>query len=154
MKYKRCYKCQLVLDIDKFSRDNSYKDGYNSTCKECNIKKHQLKNSLIQKDKEYHKTYQKNNPIKYMKASRKYRLKSKYNLSPEEFESMIISQENKCALCGEHFRDTDAICIDHDHETGEIRGILHRNCNTGIGMFCDDPELTNKATLYLKRFKK
>lgn len=50
------------------------------------------------------------------------------------------------------FRKTKSgMCIDHDHKTGEVRGLLCGNCNSGIGMLGDDPRLLEKAIVYLSK---
>lgn len=55
----------------------------------------------------------------------------------------------RCELCGA----TDKICIDHDHNTGKVRGGLCSNCNSGIGMFGDNVDLLKKALDYLLKHK-
>ncbi len=53
----------------------------------------------------------------------------------------------KCEIC-----DTDQrLCWDHDHKTGEYRGTLCNNCNSGIGLFKDDPQRLRNAALYCAR---
>lgn len=54
---------------------------------------------------------------------------------------------DSCQICG----SADKLCWDHDHNTGEFRGTLCGTCNTGIGMFKDDPELLKNAIAYLMR---
>lgn len=54
--------------------------------------------------------------------------------------------EQKCKICS----STDRLCIDHDHNTLAVRGLLCMKCNTAIGMFNDRPELLLKAAAYLK----
>ncbi|MEV4708088.1 endonuclease VII domain-containing protein [Actinoplanes sp. NPDC049316] len=51
-----------------------------------------------------------------------------------------------CAICG----GDDPQHLDHDHRTGEVRGILCFNCNGGLGQFRDDPVLLADAIAYLK----
>lgn len=53
-----------------------------------------------------------------------------------------------CQLCG---RSHDKMHVDHDHETGEFRGILCSRCNTGLGLFLDSVEMLKKAIVYLER---
>lgn len=89
--------------------------------------------------------------------NRAYRLKWLYGITKEEYEQMIEEQDGKCALCGKEFvyerLHNFEPCIDHNHETGQIRGILHRRCNIGIGQFNDDVDKLEEAVDYLKRYE-
>lgn len=51
-----------------------------------------------------------------------------------------------CMVC----HSVDRLCIDHDHASGKVRGILCGKCNIAIGLFKDDPELMARAAAYLK----
>lgn len=71
----------------------------------------------------------------------------KYNLSPEQFEKLLISQRRSCAICEAPFATTPR--VDHDHVTGEVRGLLCNNCNTGLGKLGDTIVNVLKAVQYL-----
>lgn len=64
------------------------------------------------------------------------------------FNAQWMKQQAQCAICGKVFSDSG--CIDHDHNTNQLRGLLCSSCNVGIGMFCDSPDLCIKASKYLK----
>lgn len=83
------------------------------------------------------------------------KMKNVYGITLEEFEILEKSQEGVCAICkktetwvrdGKVFR----LSVDHCHDTGKIRGLLCKACNTGIGYFLHDPELLQAAIRYLK----
>ena len=78
-------------------------------------------------------------------------LKRNYGLSIEQFNIILLSQNNKCARCGSPAPDhhKKRLNVDHCHETGKIRGILCDACNRALGLFKDDPEILNKAIDYL-----
>jgi len=83
---------------------------------------------------------------------RLYRLKKKYNVTEEEYENMLIAQENKCAICLDEFTSNSRhIQVDHCHNTKEVRGILCGTCNRGLGQFKDNPDLLKKAAAYLEK---
>jgi hypothetical protein len=80
---------------------------------------------------------------------RSYRLKKFYGLTTAEFESMRAAQNGACAICNERFtRDPH---IDHNHATGAVRELLCNNCNTGIGLFKENPERMEAAIVYLRK---
>lgn len=61
-------------------------------------------------------------------------------------------QDYKCAICGIHEENvTKSLAIDHDHTTGLVRGYLCNNCNRGIGLLKDDPNVLRNAIEYLER---
>lgn len=83
--------------------------------------------------------------------SREHRAK-KYGLSLSEFRRRIMEQDNRCALCDDEFDGSrDPAVVDHDHHTGQIRGIIHRTCNQGIGLLGDTLEGVTRAASYLSR---
>ena len=87
-----------------------------------------------------------------MKARWSYIMRN-YGLSKEDFESMLEEQQNKCAICGFEFHDEGKSTrphIDHCHDSGDVRGLLCNNCNTGLGQFKDNPSLLQSAIEYLQ----
>ena len=77
-------------------------------------------------------------------------------VTPEQFAAKLIEQNNLCGLCHKPFIKTprEAPRADHDHKTGEFRGVLHNNCNFGIGVLDDDIELLQLAIDYLAKFRR
>lgn len=70
----------------------------------------------------------------------------KYNLTLEEYERRCEAQNNECACCGQRAK----LVIDHDHDTGELRGLICSSCNTGIGQLGDSIEGLQRAIDYLR----
>lgn len=76
----------------------------------------------------------------------------KYGLEPEQKAAMIEAQENGCAICGYQFgQKVGDMKVDHDHATGEVRGLLCDLCNRGLGFFRDNTANLNLAINYLAR---
>lgn len=101
--------------------------------------------------KEHNNSYQREYRQRNNKAVRKHRLKTWYGISLEEFDSLLKAQNHRCAICGASLDGGKETHLDHSHKTQSIRGILCNNCNTGIGMFKDDPLLLHAAADYLER---
>lgn len=72
-------------------------------------------------------------------------LRSKHGITLEEFNLMIEKQDGVCPVC----LLPDPTFVDHNHKTGRVRGVLHPNCNTGIGLLGDSPENLLRAANYL-----
>lgn len=76
---------------------------------------------------------------------------NEYGLTPEKYAARLALQEDACAIC--HSSDpvhwSGRFQVDHDHVTGEVRGLLCSRCNGGLGMFSDDVERLRKAILYI-----
>jgi len=68
-----------------------------------------------------------------------------YPLEISDKLALLESQGHLCAICGSKER----LCIDHDHETGFVRGALCNACNTGLGMFKDNQQSLMAAIGYL-----
>jgi len=77
-------------------------------------------------------------------------LKRTYGLTADQVEQMQREQESKCAICKETFVGSPH--VDHDHVTGANRMLLCGDCNRGLGMFKDSPELLKTAASYLEQF--
>jgi hypothetical protein len=82
-------------------------------------------------------------------------LKSLYGIPLEVYNYAIIKQLNLCAICGEpetskhQNGNTKRLAVDHDHDTGIVRGFLCQTCNTALGQFRDNPTLLIRAATYL-----
>ncbi len=78
-------------------------------------------------------------------------LKHKFDLEEVDYMQMYANQSGKCAICGvEQEEETRRLAVDHDHETGKVRGLLCTACNKGLGHFKDSPYLLICAVVYLK----
>ena len=78
---------------------------------------------------------------------------ARYGVGPEKYDQMVIAQQGLCAICGSACPTGRSLAIDHDHKTGEVRGLLCMDCNTAIGKFGDDPNKLLAAAAYLLQYK-
>lgn len=113
----------------------------------------------------------KNNPEKYSEISKRYYSKNKvkkheyqitrlYGIEAEQYYKMFSDQENRCAICNQHETrksrtpgEVAKLTLDHNHETGQIRGLLCHSCNTGIGKFRESKDLLRLAVAYLENYE-
>lgn len=77
-------------------------------------------------------------------------VRTKYGISAEEYNSLLLAQGGGCAIC-QRPPDNERLCVDHDHETGRVRGLLCRRCNSGIGQLKDSVALLLRAANYVER---
>jgi len=137
MERKMCTKCKQVKDTDEFP-----KRGKNKTCQSwctfCSL--------------EYRREWGKRNKRKVKDLDLQY----KYGITIEDLESMRILQRNECDICGKSLGNLDStkdICVDHDHSSGQPRGLLCNHCNFGLGHFKDSKKNLGKAIEYLEKYK-
>lgn len=89
-------------------------------------------------------------------ASRKGRARA-YGITVGDYDAMLAAQDDRCAICrqpetarsnGGRIR---SLAIDHDHETGDVRGLLCHACNVALGYLDDAPERLDAAAAYLRK---
>lgn len=109
------------------------------------------------KARAYQKAYRQANKERIAAQSKEWRQNyelrirrpKKYGMTPAELEAMEGVQEQCCAICGQLRK----LFIDHDHQTGQVRGLLCPGCNSGLGYFEEDEEYLTRAIAYLRERK-
>ena len=106
-------------------------------------------------EKNKEKLIAKNSKLTIERNYNKRNTECRYSMQEVEWWSRYQSQNGNCAICGEpmlpHGRGKDVAYVDHNHETGEVRGLIHSKCNLIIGHAEDDPQLLRLAAEYLER---
>lgn len=136
---KKCSVCQVVKPLLDFTSLKGGRFGVHPTCKPCRVIKETAR--------------RKANPQEFPKGyAVKQRLQRKYGLTVEDYENLSKGQRHACAICGTH-RDhcrMKKLQVDHNHTTGNIRGLLCEHCNTLIGRARDHVSILQKAIAYLR----
>lgn len=78
---------------------------------------------------------------------RNWKLRRFYGISPEEYDAMLLQQDNRCAICKREFEESPH--LDHDHDSGWVRGLLCGSCNHAIGLFQEDIVRIQESIEYL-----
>jgi hypothetical protein len=134
---KQCTKCKEFKSINEYYFDNSTSKP-KPTCKICDRKRRQLPE------------------VKYRDSivRNATRIKRVYNIDTDYYNSLLIAQNYKCAICKKkEINAKGRLSIDHCHDTGKIRGLLCRSCNLGIGNLKDNISLLAEAIKYLEKYK-
>ena len=119
-----CTRCHKLLALDNFYY-RAERDRYDSWCNNC-----------------------RNEVCKHNKSVKRDTL---YCLMPGQYDEILKSQGGVCAICGSIPSIKIPLTVDHNHQTGAIRGLLCGKCNRGLGHFNDDLELFKLATTYLEK---
>ena len=154
---KVCNKCLEEKPIECFHNRG---DRKRATCKECDRKKNReyyetYRERILTRNKEYRGRSLEQiseNKARYYRENKEVILEKMaakdFGITVEEVRDL---RKLPCRICGtEKCKSGRAIAIDHCHETGRIRGVLCANCNTGIGLLNDSPELLRNAASYLE----
>ena len=91
----------------------------------------------------------------YKQYARNAAYKHRYGITIAEYNTMVAEQGGKCKLCDttdpKSNKTHNRFHIDHDHNTGEVRGLLCVACNMALGLLHDDVELLGRAIKYVTR---
>ena len=80
-----------------------------------------------------------------------HKRKHYYGVGEFEYYSLLSQQGGGCAICGHVNANGHFLSVDHDHETGAVRGLLCNNCNAALGLLKDNPSTIDAAGAYLRR---
>lgn len=173
---KWCRECREVKALTEFSPHRLTSDGRQSYCKACFAKRYRRlreesgKRSRPASIPEGHKYCRSCDQVLPLAewprrqistdgyhskckacaavASRADHLARTYGMTVEDVESMFTKQGGLCAIC----RISPAVQVDHDHATGEVRGMLCFSCNAALGHLRDDPAVLRRAARYLDTY--
>lgn len=82
-------------------------------------------------------------------------LMKNYGITVEQYDDMYQMQQGRCGICTRHSSEFKRrLHVDHDHATGQVRGLLCTRCNPGLGYFGDSVTKLEMAITYLTKFKK
>ena len=104
------------------------------------------------KAKANHKKWFDKNPEHAKEIKRRWKLEKRFGITIEAYDALLQAQNYKCVICFKPQAElTKALCVDHNHSTGKIRGLLCHNCNNGLGLYYDSPANLRCAANYIER---
>ena len=162
---KRCKTCKEDKSLELFGKLSRAKDGFNYECKPClskTLSYYRQKN--LERTRERNRInsseYRLNLPIETkFQQSRYSMLKKRYGITKETYDEMLNIQNGVCAGCGTEGNtvlgklEQKFLCVDHDHSTGKIRGLLCHSCNKALGLLQDNIETLKSLIRYLENKK-
>lgn len=179
---KKCSTCKELKSFDQFRKDSSRKDGMHPVCNFCNSeaqRKWYQNNKNKARDnanKNYHENKDEINTKrkeekKWMEPEARAKRKEEYENNKDKhrerswkragmkdmtvfrYNLMFTQQDGCCAICKKHqFEFKRLFCVDHNHDTGEVRALLCDSCNRGLGYFKDSSALLQEGFNYLLKY--
>ena len=129
-----CSQCKKLLDFEHFDLDKRASNGIKSSCKKCS---RDLMVNIYEKNKNHY---------------REKKLIKSYGITLKEYDNMLLEQNGVCAICeNENPPNSGSLAVDHNHTTGEVRGLLCIMCNRGLGNFYDNIQNLSCAIQYLSK---
>lgn len=176
---KICSSCDLAKTLDCYEPSPKYTDGYRGQCRDCRREYAESYNArtveqraayqrkrylekreeILARNKEWYEAnkdarkekqaaWYAANKDRAAQTTRARKLRG-YGLTVEDYEIMFRAQGGTCPICLEALPNGESASVDHCHRTGKVRGLLHRKCNAGLGMFKDDAQILRRALKYL-----
>ena len=127
---KTCTKCGQEKPLTQFHK-------HRGRCKSCML--------------EIQRAYRNSRPGYHRQSN----LKQRYGITSEEYESILAQQNFTCAICeveishALEYKTDRSVAVDHNHDTGEVRGILCSKCNLVLGHARENTEILYKSIVYL-----
>lgn len=119
---KQCSQCGTSKPLVSFSKDRTTYDGLRSNCRDCAVN-----------------------------SQRDYDLRRLYGITSAEYDKMYLAQDGLCEICSTPMIDARDACVDHNHKTGAVRGLLCGGCNRGLGQFGENIVNLKLAIEYLRK---
>ena|SRR3990167_3853363 len=146
MTYRDDYKIKRRLNTKRWRENNPEKVLKYSRLYEKRDKTKAYRKQYSQKKGSLNaKRWRDSNPEKAHNATLKYW----YGITVEQYNQLFVDQKGLCAICKE--QSEKRLCVDHEHDTGRIRGLLCRACNSGLGHFKENTNNFLNAIKYLTK---
>ena len=142
---KICSSCKVKKQFADFHKSTRSKNGYTPYCKLCAKSKAK---EWYQRNPKERAENQRNWYIKHRGAIRK----RKYGLNDKDYNELFLKQRGKCVICRLSFSELIPACVDHDHTTKKIRGLLCRKCNLKVGWLENERRFVKLAFKYLGNY--
>ena len=162
---KQCNVCGEIKPVTEFYAMIGMRDGFRNDCKACNLAaKARRYAANPEAAKERVRTWQRDNPERLQQYRKAYRsrpevkardrsahLRRTFGITQDEYETRLAGQGGGCAVCRRAPKPGKSLHVDHDHRSGDVRGLLCFSCNAALGHLADDAERIRALLTYLDR---
>lgn len=151
---RACVTCGVTKPLTDFRLRKSHSTGEHyrgKVCRAC----HQAKSSVWRKSnpdkvRQYNANTRAKNPEYDKKRAIEYHFRRKFGITVAERDEMLARQSGKCLICETTKPNGKGWCVDHDHTTLRIRGILCAPCNAFIGLAKERIDVLERAINYIE----
>lgn len=140
-----CRHCPTILTDETWY--SAHRKAGRKICKTCHTNRESQDTRRV-RQQNYVSKMKKDDPEGWKRRLRRYRTKHLYGLTEDQLHALYAKQDGRCALC-RHPEGEKSLCVDHDHRTGEVRGLLCNSCNTLLGYAKESTEILRAAIYYL-----
>lgn len=150
---KKCCACQTEKTLEEFSKHKRSRDGRQTQCRLCALEYSQRPENVQRRSEQAAKRWATG-------LTRNQRYQHLFGITLEDYYRMFFEQGGVCKICRRPQKEISKgrggvvtnLCVDHNHDTGKVRGLLCNNCNTLVGMANENSEWLTNAIAYLKRY--
>ena len=142
-----CPKCKKQKPMSGFYPSKTRSSGRDCYCKACYKKRYHLPHVRLRMQNYLRTKYLREKDVRADKT-----LRQKFGINLKDYDRLFEEQNGLCPICGDA-PDGKRFAVDHDHATGQVRGLLCHRCNPGIGYFRENIQILGSAIEYLKAFE-
>jgi hypothetical protein len=132
---KRCTKCGMTKEVSEFQKHRRKGDGLQTRCAGCRTGD----------QREWRRAH----PETASAADRRHHLKRHFGVTTKDYDALFAAQDGVCVICRTACSSGRRLAVDHDHQTGAIRGLCCGACNQSLGKLKDNPTNFASALVYL-----
>lgn len=132
---KRCPECEQTRTKASFNRRADTADGLDVYCRECRAEQKRA-------------AYERDHEVLSLRSRA-----ATYGLTPGELQAMMSEQDGRCAICHSPCPTGRRLAVDHDHATGQVRGLLCANCNRALGLLQESAAIVRAAADYMCKWE-
>jgi hypothetical protein len=147
---KKCNRCNQEKPKSDFFLNSKRSDGIQTYCKPCHLeygRERYANPEAFERRKMNRDLYKE----RRKQSSRKWYLKSTHNITEDQYAKLFNEGSEQCWIC-KQFTEY-SLNVDHNHQTGQIRGLLCGKCNRALGLFQDNKNIIRAAAKYLESFE-